>query len=60
MVVSMARMPINTSHSELGQSPDLINQRQNELLEFIQHKLPEVISDSQIDFEKLKLTLLKN
>jgi adenine-specific DNA-methyltransferase len=40
--------------SELGHSPDALAQRQAELLALIRQTAPEVLSDNQIDLNKLK------
>lgn len=49
--------PITTDASELGNSVDLLAQRQQELLAFIRQTTPEVISDNQIDIQALKVLL---
>lgn len=47
-------MENNTTHTELGFSPDALAERQAELLALLRQTAPEVISDNQIDIEKLK------
>jgi len=42
------------SNTELGYSPDALAERQAELLALLRQSAPEVISDNQIDIEKLK------
>lgn len=49
--------PITTNASELGNSVDLLAQRQQELLVLIRQTAPEVISDNQIDIQALKVLL---
>lgn len=46
----------NTQHhsSELGYSPDAATQRKRELLEVLRQTAPEIISDNQVDVERLK------
>lgn len=45
----------NKTHiDELGHSPDALAQRQTELLALIRQTVPEVMSDNQIDVDKLK------
>ena len=45
----------NTAHlTELGHSPDALAQRQAELLALLRQTAPEVLSDNQINVEKLK------
>ena len=44
----------NTHIDELGHSPDALAQRQAELLALIRQTAPEVMSDNQIDVDKLK------
>lgn len=48
---------MSTSASELGHSPDLQAQRQEELLTLIRQIAPDIISDNQIDIERLKVLL---
>lgn len=43
-----------THIDELGHSPDALAQRQAELLALIRQTVPEVMSDNQIDVDKLK------
>ncbi len=43
-----------TRIDELGHSPDALAQRQAELLALIRQTVPEVMSDNQIDVDKLK------
>jgi adenine-specific DNA-methyltransferase len=47
-------MPHLYSNQKLGHSPDLLEERQNALLQFIRQTLPELMSDNQLDFNKLK------
>lgn len=47
-------MENKTTHTELGFSPDALAERQAELLALLRQTAPEVISDNQIDIEKLK------
>lgn len=42
------------NNAELGYSPDVLAERQAELLDLLRQAVPEVISDNQIDIEKLK------
>lgn len=42
------------SNTEMGYSPDALAERQTELLALLRQAVPEVISDNQIDIEKLK------
>lgn len=42
------------NNTELGYSPDVLAERQAELLDLLRQTVPEVISDNQIDIEKLK------
>ena len=44
----------NNNSTELGYSPDALAERQAELLALLRQTAPEVISDNQIDIEKLK------
>ena len=45
----------NTAHlTELGHSPDALAQRQADLLALLRQTAPEVLSDNQINIEKLK------
>ena len=44
----------NTTPAELGHSPDALAQRQAELLALLRQTAPEVLSDNQLDLEKLK------
>ena len=44
----------NTHLTELGHSPDALAQRQAELLALLRQAAPEVLSDNQINLEKLK------
>jgi len=45
----------NTAHlTELGHSPDTLAQRQAELLALLRQTAPEVLSDNQLNVEKLK------
>jgi adenine-specific DNA-methyltransferase len=44
----------HTSLKELGQSPDVLAHRQAELLAYLRQTNPELISDNQLDLEKLK------
>lgn len=45
----------NTAHlTELGHSPDALAQRQADLLALLRQNAPEVLSDNQINIEKLK------
>jgi len=44
----------NTNLTELGHSPDALAQRQAELLALLRQTAPEVLSDNQIKFDKLK------
>ena len=43
-----------TNLTELGHSPDALAQRQAELLALLRQTAPEVLSDNQIKFDKLK------
>ena len=43
-----------TNLTELGHSPDALAQRQAELLALLRQTAPEVLSDNQVNFEKLK------
>ena len=45
---------MENNNSELGYSPDALAARQAELLALLRQTAPEVISDNQIDIEKLK------
>jgi adenine-specific DNA-methyltransferase len=47
-------MTNTTNLTELGHSPDALAQRQAELLTLLRQTAPEVVSDNQINFEKLK------
>ena len=47
-------MTNTTNLTELGHSPDALAQRQAELLALLRQTAPEVLSDNQINFEKLK------
>lgn len=47
-------MASNTNNTELGYSPDALAERQAELLALLRQTAPEIISDNQIDIEKLK------
>ncbi len=47
-------MQSNPQHTELGFSPDAQAQRQAELLAVLRQTAPEIISDNQIDIDKLK------
>ncbi len=47
-------MNTNTNLTELGHSPDALAQRQAELLALLRQTAPEVVSDNQIKFDKLK------
>lgn len=44
----------NTNLAELGHSPDALAQRQAELLALLRQTAPEVLSDNQINVDKLK------
>lgn len=44
----------NTHLTELGHSPDALAQRQAELLALLRQTAPEVLSDNQLNVEKLK------
>lgn len=44
----------NTNPTELGHSPDAAAQRQAELLALLRQTAPEVVSDNQLNLEKLK------
>ena len=44
----------NSNPTELGHSPDALAQRQAELLALLRQAAPEVLSDNQLNFEKLK------
>lgn len=44
----------NTNLTELGHSPDALAQRQAELLALLRQTAPEVLSDNQLNLEKLK------
>ena len=44
----------NTHPTELGHSPDVLAQRQAELLALLRQTAPEVLSDNQLNLEKLK------
>lgn len=41
-------------NTDLGYSPDALAERQAELLALLRQAAPEVISDNQIDIDKLK------
>lgn len=45
---------LSSSSQDLGHSPDALTQRQSELLALIRQVAPEVMTDNQIDVEKLK------
>jgi len=45
---------MENNNTELGRSPDALAERQAELLALLRQTAPEVISDNQIDIEKLK------
>ena len=45
---------MENNNNELGYSPDALAERQAELLTLLRQTTPEVISDNQIDIEKLK------
>lgn len=45
---------VNTDNTGIGYSPDALAERQAELLALLRQTAPEVISDNQIDIEKLK------
>jgi adenine-specific DNA-methyltransferase len=45
---------LTSSSQDLGHSPDALTQRQSELLALIRQVAPEVMTDNQIDVEKLK------
>ena len=45
---------MENKNTELGYSPDALAERQAELLALLRQTAPEVISDNQIDIEKLK------
>lgn len=45
---------MENKNAELGYSPDALAERQAELLALLRQTAPEVISDNQIDIEKLK------
>ena len=45
---------LNSSNQDLGRSPDALAERQAELLALIRQTVPEVITDSQINLDKLK------
>ena len=47
-------MTNTTNLTELGHSPDALAQRQAELLALLRQTAPEVLSDNQVNFEKLK------
>lgn len=47
-------MTNTTNITELGHSPDALAQRQAELLALLRQTVPEVLSDNQINVEKLK------
>ncbi|QDL52790.1 site-specific DNA-methyltransferase [Rhodoferax aquaticus] len=47
-------MTNTTNLTELGHSPDAMAQRQAELLALLRQTAPEVVSDNQIKFDKLK------
>lgn len=44
----------NSNPTELGHSPDALAQRQAELLALLRQAAPEVLSDNQLNLEKLK------
>jgi adenine-specific DNA-methyltransferase len=50
-------MPHSNSNQTLGHSPDLLEERQDALQQFIRQILPELMSDNQLDFNKLKSLL---